>query len=173
MEKALLEVLKQIKDINYGWSDRFGVVHHHAKIEYFKENYRTMSFLDIEKNKVGTCIEQVFYTQELLKQKNINSESYIIIYNVPSKIARHTICVVNDNDKYYLMENEWNVNGLKPFNSLDDLLKSVVNRYPRMYKINNFDESLIDIYNYNDYQEGMSLEEFTNYCRGTKKIELK
>lgn len=172
MEEIIEEVLKEIKNISYGWCDKFNVVHHHAKIDYFKENYRTMSLDNIKKFKVGTCIEQVYYTQELLKEGKINSESYIIIYNDPSKIARHTICVVNNNDCFYLVENEWNTSGLKKFNSLNELLKAVVDRYPRMYKINNFNKDLIDIYNYSEYKEGLSLEEFTSYCRSTKKIEL-
>ena len=172
MEEIIKEVLKEIKNISYGWCDSFGVVHHHAKINYFKENYRTMSLDSIINNKVGTCIEQVYYTRYLLNKRGIDSKSYIIIYNDPSKIARHTICVVNDSNKYYLVENEWNVDGLKVFASINELLESIVNGYPRMYKIDNFNRDLIEIYNYDSYVEGISLDEFTNNCRKAKKIEL-
>ena len=93
----------------------------------------------------------------LLKQKGISSLSYMINYTDPNKLAKHTFTVCHDDEHYYLVEASW-VNDNTVFDNLNDLIMSVVKRYPRMYKIENLDklkESNYKIIN-TDYKDALN-----------------
>lgn len=165
------DILNKIKEIDYGWVDSNKIVHHSSKRNFFLENYRLQTIEDTLKYKVGTCWEQVELTRYYAKQHNLEIETYIIIYNDPTKIARHSIAVANLNNKYYYLENSWKDQGKNiEFDNIKDILHTVVNQFPRMYKINEFDLNKIEIYNYSEPNPGLSFEDFTNYCRKGEKI---
>ena len=50
------------------------------------------------------------------------------------------------------------------FDTLEDLIMSVVKRYPRMYKIENLDMSLVHVYEIDEFPDGMSLNEFVDFA---------
>jgi acyl carrier protein phosphodiesterase len=168
MNEVLNNILSEAKQIAYGFVTSDGVVHKNAKRQYYLDNYRLMSIDEIIKYKVGTCYEQTEYVAYLLEQNNIPYKKYNIIYDVEGKIARHTFCVVNYNDKYILMESEWLFEH-KEYDTLEDVLVSVVKRYPRMYKIEGFDIDIIEIYEYDSVQYGCNFYEFTDNVRNTGK----
>ena len=166
------DILNKVKEIDYGWIDSNKIVHHNAKKNFFLENYKLQTIEETLKYKVGTCWEQVELTRYYAKQNNLDISTYIIIYNDPNKIARHSIAVCYLNNKYYYLENSWRNQGKDlEFSSVQEILKTVVNQFPRMYKINEFDTKKIEIYKYNEPTPGISFEEFTNYCRKGEKID--
>ena len=173
MEKKLLSILDKMKEIEYGFVDDYGIIHRKSSKEFFINNYKLQTIEDTLKYKIGTCWEQVELVRYYLESEKIPVDTYIIIYNDDSKIARHTIVVVKDNNKFYWMENSWKQNNNSiEFNNLDDLLNTIVNLFPSMYKIYDFDKSKIEIYKYDKPEVGLSFNEFTEYCRKQTKIDL-
>lgn len=173
MKDKLYEILNKLDDIHYGWVDRYNVVHKQSKKDFFINNYKFMSIEETLNNKVGTCFEQTELIRYYLEQESIPCKNYIIIYNDNNKIASHTICVAEVNDKYYLMESSWILNDENiEFSSTKEILNKVVRLYPKMYKIEPFDINLIDIYEYDKPTPGLSFKEFQNYTRTCNKIEL-
>nr|MCR4581050.1 hypothetical protein [Bacilli bacterium] len=86
------------------------------------------------------------------------------IYDVPNKIARHTFVVVEKDNKYILMETGWVIDN-NVFDTLDDLLISVVKRYPKMYKLEDFDINIVEIYEYDKVNVGDDFYQFTDNIR--------
>ena len=166
MNEKLNEILKEAKTISYGFVTSDGVAHKNSKRQFYLDNYRLMTIDDIIKYKVGTCYEQTEYVAYLLDKEGLDYKKYNIIYDVPDKIARHTFCVVNSDNKYILMESGWLFEN-NEFDTLEDLLVSVVKRYPRMYKIEGFDIDKIEIYEYDNVQYGCNFNKFTENIRTT------
>jgi hypothetical protein len=172
MNELLNNILNEAKQISYGFVTSDGVPHKNSKRQFYLDNYRLMTIDDIIKYKVGTCYEQTEYVAYLLDKNNISYKKYNIIYDVPDKIARHTFCVVNSDNKYILMESGWLFEN-NVFDTLEDLLVSVVKRYPRMYKLEGFDINIVEIYEYDKVQYGCNFYEFTDNVRNNgKKIEV-
>ena len=80
-------------------------------------------------------------------------------------IARHTIAVVKDNDKYYLVDNE-----LQIYDNLESILNRFIKQFPSMYKIKDFDKSKIEIYEYEKPEAGLNYYEFSDYVRKGVRI---
>lgn len=173
MEEKLIEVLEKMNHIHYGWCDKYNVIHKHSKKNYFLENYRMMSVEETKSKKIGTCFEQTELISDYLNVENISSKKYMIHYNDPEKIASHTICVVNLEDTYYLMESSWIINGESfKFNSLEELLKKIVSLYPKMYKLEPFQKELIEIYEYETIKSGLNYHEVLEFVKKCNKIDL-
>lgn len=173
MEEKINDILKKMESISYGWVDDYNVVHHYSKRGFFLDNYKFMSIDKILDKKVGTCFEQTSLVKYYLDQEGIENHTYIIIYNDPDKIARHTACIAHDNGKYYLMESAWLVNNDKTVSSsIEEILESIVRRYPKMYKIDAFNKDLIEIYEYTNPLPGMSYQEFSDNARKGKLINI-
>ena len=172
MENIVNDVLNQMKEISYGWVEPNGVKHFKSKQNYFKEFYRIMPIKQIEEYKVGTCFESAKYAAYLLKNKGLNPRSFMINYDDPNKLAKHTFTVVNDDKNYYWVEASW-VNDQIKFSSLDELIEAVIKRYPRMYKIENLNRDLIHVYEIDEFADGLSLNEFVDKIKTNEKIIAK
>lgn len=173
METKLIDLLNKMNNIHYGWSDKYNIIHKHSKKNFFLENYRFMSIEETLKTGVGTCFEQTELIEYYLKQENISCKKYMILYNDPDKIARHTFCVANVLENYYLMESSWIINGESfKFNTLEEILRKIVSLYPKMYKLEPFNKELIDIYEYYGVTPGLNYYEFSEIVKKCNKIDL-
>ena len=172
MENVINEVLNEMSFLSYGWVEPNGVKHFKSKQNYFKEFYRIMTIPMIEEYKVGTCFESAKYASYLLKKKGYNPKSYMINYDDPNKLAKHTFTVINDDTGYYLVEASWVNNQIK-FDTLEELIESVIKRYPRMYVIENLDRNLIHVYEIDEFTDGLSLNEFIDKIKTNEKIIAK
>jgi hypothetical protein len=173
MEDVLKNIIKVTHDITYGWIDKNNIKHTQAKKNFFIENYRYSSVEDTLKNRVGTCFEIAALMKYYLDQNSIDGDNYIIMYNIPDKICKHATCVAYIDNKYYLVENSWILEEpVLSFDTLNDLLVFMIKRFPKMYKLEPFDPSLIEVYKYSNPKVGLSYEEFVNYVKQGEKIEV-
>ena len=173
MDQLINKVLEKMSEIEYGWVDRNGEIHRKAKKTFFLNNYHLQSIDETLGYKVGTCWEQVELARYYLEKEDVHVDSYFIMYDDDSKIARHTIAVANLYGKYWWVENAWKKLGNYTFfDSPEEILDKLIELYPRMYKIENFDYDKIEIYKYSKPMVGLSFEEFTEYCRNQDEIIL-
>jgi hypothetical protein len=166
MKEKINKILNTVNNIKYGFVTSDGVVHKNAKRQYFLDNYRLMNIEDIIKYQVGTCYEQTELIGYLLDKENIPYKKYNVIYDVEGKIARHTFAVVQNDNKYILMESSWLIDN-NEFDSLEDLIISVVKKYPRMYKLEDFNIDIVEVYEYNKVIFGCTFDEYTANIRKT------
>lgn len=173
MKKIISEVINKVDKIKYGWIDDNKCAHTHSKKQFFLDNYKYMGIEDTIKYGMGTCFEKSLLIQHYLKEEGISSTVYIADYGVEDKIASHTFCVVESDNKFYLIEPDWIFSDENyEFNSLNDLLCKIIRMYPKMYKIEPFEKSLICINEVLNIEPGMSYFEFKNTCKNNKKIEV-
>ena len=172
MEEIVNNILEEMKEISYGWVEPNGVKHFKSKQNYFKEFYRIMTIDEIKEYKVGTCFESAKYAAYLLKEKGLKPRSFMINYDDPNKLAKHTFTVVNDDKHYYWVEASW-VNDKIKFDSLEDLIEAVIKRYPRMYLIENLNRDLIHVYEIDEFYDHMSLNDFVEKIKTNEKVIVK
>lgn len=172
MEEIVNNILEEMKGISYGWVEPNGVKHFKSKQNYFKEFYRIMTIDEIKEYKVGTCFESAKYAAYLLKEKGLKPRSFMINYDDPNKLAKHTFTVVNDDEYYYWVEASW-VNDKIKFDSLEDLIEAVIKRYPRMYLIENLNRDLIHVYEIDEFYDHMSLNDFVEKIKTNEKVIVK
>lgn len=173
MEEKINDILNKMKEISYGWIDKYNMLHRHSKRNFFLENYQFMSIEQILNSKVGTCFEQTSLVKYYLDQENIENYTYIIIYNDPDKIARHTVCIAHAEGKYYLMDSSWLVNAKQTvYANFEDILIDIIKHYPKIYKIDDFDKNLIEIYEYDNPTPGMNYFEFSEHAKKGKIINI-
>lgn len=165
MDNIITEVLDKMKNIKYGWVDKYNVIHTHSKLQYFLDNYLYMSIEDTLKYKVGTCFEKANLCKYYLEKYGIDSKVYMIDYDTNEKFAKHTICVVEDNGIFYWVESSWVINGRSKFSSLDELFDEAIKKYPKMYKIEGLDRSLIHIYEVKDIPYKSTFLEYYNLVK--------
>lgn len=165
MDNIITEVLDKMKNIKYGWVDKYNVIHTHSKLQYFLDNYLYMSIEDTLKYKVGTCFEKANLCKYYLEKHGIDSKVYMIDYDTNEKFAKHTICVVEDNGIFYWVESSWVINGRSKFSSLDELFDEAIKKYPKMYKIEGLDRSLIHIYEVKDIPYKSTFLEYYNLVK--------
>ena len=171
MDQLIDKVLEKMSEIEYGWVDKNGDVHKKAKKSFFLNNYHLQSIDETLGYKVGTCWEQVELARYYLEKEDVHVDSYFIMYDDETKIARHTIAVANLYGKYWWIENAWKARGnYNFFDSPEDILAKVLELYPRMYKIENFDYEKVEIYKYPKPMPGLTFDEFTEYCRNQDEI---
>ena len=70
LEEKLESVLENI-NIEYGFVDKYNVIHKHIKKNYYLENYNLQSVKDTIKYNVGTCWEYVELVRYYLNEKGI------------------------------------------------------------------------------------------------------
>ena len=97
----LIEKLKILKEIEYGFIDKAGNVHDKSDNEY-DQNYRLQSPNKLLKTKTGNCWDQVELTRELLKE--YNPKTYFIVYYGDSSCPSHSFIAVNIDNKFIWIE---------------------------------------------------------------------
>ena len=173
MSLEFIKKMEYLDNIEYGWVDKYGVIHRKSGRDFYIANYHLQSPDETLKYKVGTCWDQVELIRYYAKEVGVEVETYIIIYDVDGKIARHTFAVTCENDKFYLLEDSRNGSGIVEYSSLKEILESFITKFPQMYGINNFDKNKIEIYRYDTPKVGLSYDEFTEYVRSCKEVHLK
>ncbi len=173
MKEKINQTLEKLKEIKYGWVDEYGTIHKKANRNFFINNYKLQTIEETIEYKVGTCWEQVELARYYLEKDDIPVQTYLILYNQENKIARHSIAIAEDFGKFCLVENSWKIsNKMLISDNIEDILIQIIDLFPQMYKIYDFDMSKIEIYRYNKPEPGLNYNEFTDYCRKQQKIYL-
>ena len=160
-------IYKQLDDIQYGYIlDGKDI----SDDQYtFGSNYKLLSPDELLNIKYGVCWDQVELERKLLNDNNIKNESYFIYLNDHDGLPSHTFIVIYDNNKYIWLEHAWyDYKGIHEYNSLDELLGDVINKFIDSHKDIKYEELLL--YKYNKPEYNISCEEFYNYIETQELI---
>lgn len=161
------EILKQMEKIEYGWVDRFGVVHRKIKKAYYLREYRLQPPEVTRRYQIGTCWDQAELLRETLMAAHVPVCTFLFDYDAPGVLAKHTIAVAKEGNRFIWMESSWRLQG-EPifFEKMENLFERVIALYPKMYKIADFDRKRLKIYEYDRPPWGVSFDEFCKFCKG-------
>ncbi len=171
MINILNNLMNKMNDIHYGYivngENIFKDDGTDSK-ELFYKNYHLLNPVDLINIKYGVCYDQVELERYYLDLENIKSDTYFIIEYDNENSNTHTFIVVSENDKYYWFEYSWHFQrGIHEYNSLDDLLRDVKNRFSMngLYKD-------VRIFRYEKPAYGLGVVDFIDHCKCGKKIIL-
>lgn len=164
-------LLKMMKDINYGYLDNKMEVSNN--FNNFSTTYILQSPFELDKSKIGVCWDQVEYEREYFKQNNINSETYFLIYFGESNFPTHTFITFKEEEKHYWFEHSWEpYQGIHEYKSEIGLLRDVKLKFIKSESIDETNYQNIIIYKYYAPQYGISADEFQKHCEKGEKIEV-
>ena len=167
MKNKLNEIYNILDNIQYGYIyDGVDISDDQYK---FGECYRLLNPDYLLNIKYGVCWDQVELERKLFDDNNIYNKSYFIYINDHDGLPSHTFMVVQDNDKYIWFEHAWyDYKGIHEYNSLDELLEDVINKFIKSHEDIKFEELLV--YEYTKPNYGITCEEFYNYLETQKLV---
>ena len=167
--KIAKEIMDKMNQIEYGWVDKEG--NPHIKLEGFTEKYLLQKPEELIKSKLGVCWDQVELERYYFKEKGIDIKSYFIVYYDNKRFPCHTFISFEDNNKFYWFEHAWEKHkGIKEFNTLEELLKEVKEKFIELELKNEYDKDYLVIYNYSKPNKKLDTLEFYHHCEKGKKI---
>ena len=158
------DILSFMDNINYGYIDLNG--HKYInEIPGFRKNFRALSNEEVLKNRVGTCIEQVYLMHCLLDGLNIPNKMFCTrVYenddiSDESEIQMHCFVLYYDKDGVHQIEhpNEKR-KGIYDFESEEKAIEEINKIYTEIS--GGVPRSVTEFF---EVQEGISFKEFNNY----------
>lgn len=170
MNRIISSIYNKYSDIKYGWIDSKGIIHSHIN-EGLAKNFCFQSPDKLKKTRVGICWETAELTRSELLLNNIKCNSYFFV--IPNgKFYCHSIIVANVDNKYYWIENSFiNCKGIHEFDSMDEIFKTIIDKFNLIVNDNNVDKSKIKIYEYDTPNFGIGCVLFYFHCFRGKKIK--
>lgn len=175
MKDELQIILNKLDDIEYGFVDNNQNIYP-DNLENWDNNfgllYRLQSPNELINNKYGVCWDQVELERYYLSQQNIESKSYFIIAYDNKQEPTHTFIVVKK-DKYYWLEHSWQpYRGIHEYNSIDELLYDVKEKFKKFIDDEKIVDYEIEIYEYTKPKYHLNCIEFINHCTKGRKIDI-
>ena len=173
MKNELELILNKLDDIEYGFVDNNENIYP-DNLENWDNNFSKLYHLqspdELIKNKYGVCWDQVELERFYLSQQNIESKSYFIIAYDNKQEPTHTFIVVKK-EKYYWLEHSWQpYRGIHEYNTLDELLLDVKQKFKKYIEKQNVHNCELVIYEYSKPKYNLNCIEFMNHCEnGLKK----
>lgn len=175
LEKTNEKMKKKFETIEYGFVDQKNNIYPDNEKERdstFSKKYHLQSPEECIKNKYGVCWDQVEVERYYLEQEEIKSTSYFIIAYDKKIEPTHTWIVVKDNQSYYWIEHSWEpYRGIHEYQSIDQLLIDVKEKFEDSIKKQNIKNYSIEIYKYQKPKSHLNCMEFMNYCERGEKIK--
>lgn len=167
----ILEFMK--KNIKYGWFDKDNKKHI-GNMKSFRRLYRTSSMDEIITHKIGTCIEQVYLINLLLKRINIQSKMFCTrIYegedfdNLEDEEHMHCFVLYYLNDKVYHLEHpNWERIGIYEYKTEKEAIDKINEYYINMS--GGFARPVTQFY---EVKPNLTFKEFNIYINSLNEYE--
>lgn len=170
MKKEDYEIMELMNNIEYGWIDKDHNKHNHLDDSYSK-TYMLQSPSELIRNKLGVCWDQV--ELERYYFSNIDTKTYFIVYYDKDKCPTHTFLTYIKDNKHYWFEHSWErFRGINEYNSEEELLLDVKNKFIKYELKNDIDEDFLVIYQYSKPDNNISTEQFYKHCEAGIKIKV-
>ena len=162
-----------MQNIEYGWVDKSNIKH--VKTDNaFSDNYKLQSPLEIIKNKLGVCWDQVELERYYFKGNDWNIKTYFLVHYDGDKCPTHTFLTYEKNNKYYWFEHSWErFRGIHEYSSLKEMLLDIKNKFIK-YELNNtYQEENLVLHEYEKPKFNISVQEFYSHCDSGKYIDFR
>ncbi len=165
--KELLDYLSN--HVNYGYYTKQGKVHLLGEEDFndeWEDNYILSSPEDVIKNRAGTCWDLVELEREWFTRNGYEVKSFYEMVIVPyeNDYETHSFLAYKDKDNWYYFEfSDFENRGIYKFDTLEDLLINVHNRYLdnlKKYNLNDKEKECIVLNEYKKPKEHCSSKEY-------------
>jgi hypothetical protein len=131
----------------------------------FFNKYVLQSPLDLIKNKIGVCWDQVELERLFFHNNNLSCETYFMVYYNDKDCPTHTFLIYNQNHNWYWFENSWEIyRGLHNYKSKELLINDVKHKFLCSLDGNLIDDSNLYLYKYSTPTYGIDVTSFYQHC---------
>ncbi len=161
----------EIKDINYGWYDKFGKLHKKLKGENFIKLYRMQKVNKIKENNHAICWEMCELERKYFKKRKITYKTIFAILQDDKRYPCHTFLTFTLNNKWYWFEASWDKKkGIYEYNSLEELCHYIRNNFED-FAGKDYNSEKVEFYEYKKPPLRLNCNLFYYYCLKGKKIK--
>lgn len=176
IQLQLNEIMATLNQIEYGFKDDsdFNLINNDEiwQQEFYKFYY-LLSPDELLSKKCGVCWDQVELERKLFTDNNIECHTYFIYLNDQKQLPSHTFLTFFSNNKVYWFEHAWNeFRGIHEYNNLIDLLKDIKTKFINNSHVENKLTKESYIYEYQKPKYHIICEEFYNFIKSQKLIEI-
>ena len=175
MEEKINKIMNIMDSIEYGFKDENGknIINDIKRWDNeFDKFYYLQNPDELLKSKCGVCWDQVELERKLFLDNNINCKSYFIYMVDNDMHPSHTFITFINNSKYYWFEHSWNkYREIHEYNSEEELLKDVINKFKDDHKEISQHASLY-LYEYQKPENHISCNNFYKYIETQKLIKI-
>lgn len=165
------DIMDTLEQITYGWLDKYNKVHYEVD-NYFSDNYILQSPTQVLKNKVGVCWDQVELERYLFKDTSLEIDTYFIVHYDNDKCPTHTFLVYKKDNKVYHFEHSWNkYKGIHEYNSLNELLKDIREKFITTELNNVYNKNNLVIYKYTKPKYNIGVLDFYKHCENGIQVK--
>lgn len=102
-----------------------------------------------------------------------NVKTYFIVYDDGDKCPCHTFLIYEKDNKYCWFEHSWKTfRGIHKYNSLDDLLADVKNKFIKEQLRDNYSIKNLFLFEYGKPKYHISVQDFFNHCHDGKQLNI-
>ena len=168
--ELLNEIMNKMNEIKYGYMyDDKNIIDD----ECFPSVYKLNSPNKTINGKLGVCWDQTELERYYFEKENINHKTYFICDYDGTLFSTHTFIVAIINNEYYYFEHSWkDYRGIEKFNNLNELLKSIKERFTKMCKERFNKGNNIVIYEYLKPKYNINSEEFFKNAESGKLLDI-
>lgn len=176
MNPKIDEIMNIMENIDYGFKDADGKNIIDTNLEKWDNEFEDFYYLqrpdELLESKCGVCWDQVELERKLFTDNNISCKSYFIYIVDNDMLPSHTFLTYENNNKYYWFEHSWGMyKGVHEYNSEEELLKDVINKFKNDHKEVSVNAPLY-IYEYNKPKDHIKCNEFYKYIETQKPINI-
>jgi hypothetical protein len=137
----------------------------------FSNKYRLQLPLQLLKSNHGVCWDQTEFERTFFEYKNIDNETYFIVYYNNADCPTHTFLMYKLNDGYYWFENSWDIyKGIHKYNTIQALLSDVKDKFIKSIADKNINYSNLYLYKYQKVTNQLSCIDFYKHCEQGENI---
>ena len=168
MIKTPKQLLEFMGDFRYEWMDKHGAFHNDLTPDMY-ENYSLMTPEEVLSNKRGICVDQSEFERDWFSKNNYEHKVMVIQIDRGDSVPGHQFLIYKENDKYYWFENAWyDERGIHEYNSYDELIDDIKNKFIVQNNITNQELDKIEIFEQIRYPYHISYEEMDRYKNNMK-----
>lgn len=166
------EIMDLMKNVEYGWIDK--EYNKYTEVdELYSKKYILSSPQDVIKTKAGVCWDQTELERYYFKNTNYNIKTYFLCYYDSDTCPTHSFLVYEKNNKYYWFEHSWGkYRGIHEFNSLNELLKDVKNKFIKSTLSLDYNKDNLLLREYKKPKYHISVSDYYKHCESFEVINI-
>ncbi len=166
------EIMTSMNEILYGWTDKQSNIKYEVD-NTFSSNYILQSPNQVLESKVGVCWDQVELERYYFNKTNLVHKTFFIVHYDNDKCPTHTFLIYYKNNKVYWFEHSWTKYiGIHEYNSINELLKDIKQKFITTELNNNYNSNDLVIYEYTKPKYGIGVLEFYKHCETGNQVRI-
>lgn len=166
-----------LNKIEYGFKDELGNNIINFDYDKWENNFEEFYYLqtpeELLNSKCGVCWDQVELERKLFEDNDIKYKTYFVYYDDKGMLPSHTFLIFELNNKVYWFEHSWGIyQGIHEYDSFNEAIKDICDKFKKDH-LEVSKDAILYLYQYDRPKKHIKCNEFYEYIKTQKKIEIK